>query len=152
MSFRTAVLECVLGHKNDKKYAIEESKRSLRERGVSILNRLKQTVLHDKILVLVFKQAIHLKSTWCMKYKLLGYNDPCYRVFATKMKIIKSYILTKMQVSKRKCEIYSQTMRIRPNNILIVIICISMFHIVVLHYDMPPWVGSKINLIEYKVL
>ena len=26
MSFRTAVLECVLGHKNDKKYAIEESK------------------------------------------------------------------------------------------------------------------------------
>ena len=51
MSFRTAVLECVLGHKNDKKYAIEESiERSLRERGVSILNRLKQTVLHDKIL------------------------------------------------------------------------------------------------------
>ena len=50
MSFRTAVLECVLGHKNDKKYAMEESKRSLRERGVSILNRLKQTVLHEKIL------------------------------------------------------------------------------------------------------
>ena len=49
--------------------------------------------LHEKILVLVFKQAIHLKITWCMKYKLLGYNDPCYRVFATKMKIIESYIL-----------------------------------------------------------
>ena len=116
--------------------------------------------LHEKIVVLVFKQAIHLKSTWCMKYKLLGYNDPCYRVFATKMKIIESYILTRcfmnlLQGKLRfilKCEIYSQTMRIRPNNILIVIICISMFHIVVLHYDMPPWVGSKINLIEYKVL
>ena len=52
MSFRTAVLECVLGHKNDKKYAMEERnlERSLRERGVSILNRLKQTVLHEKIL------------------------------------------------------------------------------------------------------
>ena len=84
MSFKTAVVECVLGHNIDKKYEIQ--KKSMKRRKRCFILDLKQTVLHEKILVLVFKQAIHLKSTWCMKYKLLGNHDTCGRSFCLKNK------------------------------------------------------------------